>query len=69
MEIKKFITIIFIGLVNFAFGQEELSTLNSRYFIKQDFSQYKSARANKKIIFLSDTLQLPFVDDFSKNRF
>jgi hypothetical protein len=68
MEINKFITIIFIGLVNFAFGQEELSTLNSRYFIKQDFPQYKSARANKKIIFLSDTLQLPFVDDFSKNR-
>jgi len=68
MSIKNFVTFLFVGVFQLCIAQEELTTLNARYFASHEFLQEKSSRAINKIIFLSDTLELPFVDDFSKNR-
>lgn len=66
----KFLFFFWLFISTFSFAQEELTPLLRKQNSSEQIGalQHKSARNLKPVFLLYDTLELPFIDDFAKNR-
>ena len=67
---KNFLSIIFFLIPFFHLSQESLEPLRTNYQLLEDsFKKRMSSINNNDFIYLTDTLNLPVIDDFSTNKF
>ena len=67
---KNFLSIIFFLIPFFHLSQESLEPLRTNYQLLEDsLKKRMSSINNNDFIYLTDTLNLPVIDDFSTNKF
>ena len=67
---KNILALFFLSFSTFSFTQESLEPLKTNYKLINGFNNIRSSNiTNNGFIYLTDTISLPVIDDFSTNKF
>ena len=67
---KNNLALFFLSFSTFSFTQESLEPLKTNYKLINGFNNIRSSNiTNNGFIYLTDTISLPVIDDFSTNKF